>query len=168
MNNIPKITPIILAGGYGTRLWPLSRKSYPKQFSSLIGSTSLFQETAIRVQPSIDVEFRAPVIVTNDDFRFIVTEQLQSVGVDPGPVLIEPSAKNTAPAVLAAAPVEVLVDAEVQPIAGVICVDCNYPFALNANGLPDGGAEGRGQDRAAGELRRRLRAQSVLDGLGPA
>jgi len=99
----PKVTPVILAGGYGTRLWPLSRKSYPKQFSSLRGSTSLFQETAIRLQPSIDVEFRAPVIVTNDDFRFIVTEQLQSVGVDPGPVLIEPSAKNTAPAVLAAA-----------------------------------------------------------------
>ncbi|MDC3398903.1 sugar phosphate nucleotidyltransferase, partial [Gammaproteobacteria bacterium] len=51
-----KVTPVILAGGYGARLWPLSRKSYPKQFSSLIGSTSLFQETAIRLQPSVDVE----------------------------------------------------------------------------------------------------------------
>lgn len=103
MNNIPKIKPIILAGGFGTRLWPLSRRSYPKQFSSLIGNTTLFQECAKRLQFSSMLEFERPVTVTNVDFRFIVAEQLQSVSIDPGPILLEPSGKNTAPAILAAA-----------------------------------------------------------------
>lgn len=94
------ITPVILCGGSGTRLWPLSRKSYPKQFANLIGDTSLFQQSAQRLSGP---EFAAPLIVTGSDFRFIVTEQLAQAGVDPGAVLIEPAARNTAPAVLAAA-----------------------------------------------------------------
>ena len=94
------ITPVILCGGSGTRLWPLSRKSYPKQFSKLIGEESLFQMSASRVRgPS----YSAPLILTNSDFRFIVTEQLAELGIDPGAVLIEPEGRNTAPAILAAA-----------------------------------------------------------------
>ena len=94
------ITPVLLSGGSGTRLWPLSRRSYPKQFTPLIGKTSLFQASAQRLSGS---GFAAPVVVTGSDFRFIVTEQLAAVGIDPGAVLIEPEARNTAPAVLAAA-----------------------------------------------------------------
>jgi mannose-1-phosphate guanylyltransferase/mannose-1-phosphate guanylyltransferase/mannose-6-phosphate isomerase len=97
---VQMITPVLLAGGSGTRLWPLSRKSYPKQFSSLIGNDSLFQASARRLSGS---GYAAPTVVTNSDFRFIVTEQLAGVGIDPGAILIEPEGRNTAPAVLAAA-----------------------------------------------------------------
>ncbi|MDC1249403.1 mannose-1-phosphate guanylyltransferase/mannose-6-phosphate isomerase [Planktomarina sp.] len=97
-----KITPVLLAGGSGTRLWPLSRKSYPKQFSNLIGDTSLFQQSALRLTTSVKVEFTEHITLTNSDYRFIVGEQLQSVGIDPGPILIEPEGKNTGPAILAA------------------------------------------------------------------
>lgn len=99
------ITPVLLCGGSGTRLWPLSRKSYPKQFVPLTGETSLFQDCALRMQPTgADApDFDAPLVLTNADFRFIVTEQLLAVGIDPGPVLIEPEGRNTGPAVLAAA-----------------------------------------------------------------
>lgn len=96
----PRITPVILCGGSGTRLWPLSRKSYPKQFVPMIGEGSLFQQSARRCAGPM---FAAPVIVTNSDFRFIVTQQLAGAGIDPGMVLIEPEARNTAPALLAAA-----------------------------------------------------------------
>ena len=98
-----RITPILLAGGSGTRLWPLSRKSYPKQFSTLLGDETLFQSSAKRLVSSPVVQFDAPVTMTNSDFRFIVIEQLQGAGIDPGAVLIEPEGRNTAPAVLAAA-----------------------------------------------------------------
>ena len=97
-----KITPILLAGGSGKRLWPLSRKSYPKQFSNLLGKTSLFQESAKRLVSSDLIKFEYPMTVSNNDFRFIVSEQLQNVGVTPGPIIIEPYARNTAPAILAA------------------------------------------------------------------
>jgi mannose-1-phosphate guanylyltransferase/mannose-6-phosphate isomerase len=93
------ITPVILCGGSGTRLWPLSRKSFPKQFVNLTGDRSLFRLTAERVSGA---GFAAPVVVTAQDFRFIVTEQLLEAGIDPGAVLIEPGPRNTAPAVLAA------------------------------------------------------------------
>ena len=98
-----QIMPILLAGGSGTRLWPLSRKNYPKQFSTLLGDETLFQSSAKRLVSSRAVQFDAPVTMTNSDFRFIVIEQLQGAGIDPGAVLIEPEGRNTAPAVLAAA-----------------------------------------------------------------
>lgn len=94
------ITPVLLSGGSGTRLWPLSRKSYPKQFTPLIGEETLFQASARRLSGP---GFAKPLVLTNSDFRFIVTEQLAAAGIDPGAVLIEPEGKNTAPAVLAAA-----------------------------------------------------------------
>jgi mannose-1-phosphate guanylyltransferase/mannose-1-phosphate guanylyltransferase/mannose-6-phosphate isomerase len=94
------ITPVLLCGGSGSRLWPLSRKSYPKQFSALLGDQSLFQSSVQRVSGA---EFDAPLVVTNSDFRFIVSDQMKAVGIDPGAILIEPRGCNTAPAVLAAA-----------------------------------------------------------------
>ena len=98
------ITPVLLCGGSGTRLWPLSRKSYPKQFVPLVGETTLFQASAQRLSGGTGkLAFDKPIVVTNSDFRFIVTEQLAGVGIDPGAILIEPEGRNTAPAVLAAA-----------------------------------------------------------------
>lgn len=98
------ITPVILCGGSGTRLWPLSRKGYPKQFARITGPDSLLQSCAKRLSGSTEtLQFAPPVVLTNTDFRFMVTEQLLQVGIDPGAVLIEPEARNTAPAVLAAA-----------------------------------------------------------------
>ncbi len=96
------ITPVILAGGTGTRLWPLSRKSYPKQFSHFIGTNTLFQQSALRLISSDKIVFSKHLTVTNSDYRFIVTDQFQKVSIDPGPILIEPNSKNTAPAILAA------------------------------------------------------------------
>lgn len=104
-----QITPVLLSGGSGTRLWPLSRKSYPKQFSALLDDTSLFQRSAERLSGD---GFAAPMVLTNSDFRFIVTEQLAGVGIDPSAILIEPAGRNTAPAVLAAALWQAKTDAD--------------------------------------------------------
>ena len=95
-----QIHPILLCGGSGTRLWPLSRKSYPKQFAKLMGDESLFQASAGRLSGE---GFAAPVVLTGDPFRFIVTEQLAQVEMAPQGILIEPEGRNTAPAILSAA-----------------------------------------------------------------
>ncbi len=94
------IHPIILCGGSGTRLWPMSRKGYPKQFALLNGDQSLFQQTVARVKGP---KFDAPIVVTNTDYRFIVAEQLQASNVTNSTIMIEPEGRNTAPAILAAA-----------------------------------------------------------------
>jgi len=93
--------PVVLSGGSGTRLWPLSRQNQPKQFLSLIGDHSLFQETLLRANALPDVQ--APVTVCSDDHRFMVGEQLQAIGVSNGGILLEPMARNTAPAIALAA-----------------------------------------------------------------
>jgi mannose-1-phosphate guanylyltransferase/mannose-6-phosphate isomerase len=100
MSQRPQIYPVILCGGSGTRLWPLSRKAYPKQFAQLMGETSLFQRA---VGLASGKNFAAPVVVTGDPFRFVVQEQLNAIGQPPSNVLIESEGRNTAPAVLAAA-----------------------------------------------------------------
>ncbi|WP_102110308.1 mannose-1-phosphate guanylyltransferase/mannose-6-phosphate isomerase [Oceaniglobus roseus] len=94
------IVPVLLCGGSGTRLWPLSRQSYPKQFSQLTGEESLFQASVRRLGGP---GFAAPVVLTASDFRFIVAEQMLAVGRDPAAILLEPEGRNTAPAALAAA-----------------------------------------------------------------
>ncbi len=94
------IYPVLVCGGSGTRLWPLSRKSYPKQFAALLGEESLFQASAKRVRGA---GFAPPLVITGADFRFIVIEQLAAVSMQASDVLIEPSAKNTAAAICAAA-----------------------------------------------------------------
>src|SRR6056297_3223349 len=94
------IFPVLLCGGSGTRLWPLSRKSYPKQFADLLGEESLFQASARRFSGE---GFAPPLVVTGDPFRFIVTEQLDETGIAPSGILIEPEGRNTAPAAAAAA-----------------------------------------------------------------
>lgn len=97
---VDRIYPVILCGGSGTRLWPVSCKSYPKQFIALLDETTLFQHAALRAQGA---EFEAPIVVTADDYRFIVNDQLEGCGVVPSAILIEPTPRNTAPAVLASA-----------------------------------------------------------------
>lgn len=94
------IHPVLLCGGSGTRLWPLSRKSYPKQFAHILGKESLFQASALRLT---DPMFAPPMVITASDFRFIVTEQLAAVEIAPASILIEPEGRNTAPAICAAA-----------------------------------------------------------------
>jgi mannose-1-phosphate guanylyltransferase / mannose-6-phosphate isomerase len=97
-----KVYPVLLAGGSGTRLWPLSRKSYPKQFSKIFDEETLFQSSAKRLISSETLCLESHITLTSADFRFIIGEQLQEIGIDPGPILIEPAAKNTAAAILAA------------------------------------------------------------------
>lgn len=95
------LRPVILSGGSGTRLWPLSRQNQPKQFLALVGDHSLFQETVLRASRLPGVQ--APVTVCSDDHRFMVGEQLQEIGVSSGGILLEPMARNTAPAIALAA-----------------------------------------------------------------
>ncbi|MDZ4393525.1 mannose-1-phosphate guanylyltransferase, partial [Cypionkella sp.] len=94
------ITPILLCGGSGTRLWPLSRKSFPKQFADILGEQSLFQASALRF---VGPGFADPLVITGNEFRFIVTEQLAECGVQASGIMIEPEGRNTAPAAIAAA-----------------------------------------------------------------
>ncbi|OCP11098.1 MULTISPECIES: mannose-1-phosphate guanylyltransferase/mannose-6-phosphate isomerase [unclassified Ensifer] len=96
-----KIVPVIMAGGKGTRLWPLSRSAAPKQFLQILSDRSLFQQTLERV--SDPARYEPAIVVTNSDFRFIVAEQARAIDVDLGDILLEPVARNTAPALAAAA-----------------------------------------------------------------
>jgi len=93
--------PVILSGGSGSRLWPLSRQNLPKQFLALIGDLSLFQETIRRAEALSGAQ--PPVTVCAEDHRFMVGEQLQAIGAENGGILLEPIARNTAPAIALAA-----------------------------------------------------------------
>jgi mannose-1-phosphate guanylyltransferase/mannose-6-phosphate isomerase len=99
------IAPVIMAGGTGSRLWPLSRAGFPKQFLSLTGNSTLFQQSVARLNAlsSADCAVRNPLIVGNEDHRFLILEQLREQGVEPDAVLLEPLARNTAPALTLAA-----------------------------------------------------------------
>lgn len=93
------IIPVILSGGSGTRLWPLSRKQYPKQLLNLAGGDyTMLQETALRVS-----HLQSPIVVCNEDHRFMVAEQCHSIGIEPAAIMLEPVGRNTAPAIALAA-----------------------------------------------------------------
>lgn len=95
------IIPVILSGGSGSRLWPLSREVYPKQFLPLVDERTMLQNTALRVAGLADTS--APIVVCNQEHRFMVAEQLRASGIHPPMVILEPIGRNTAPAVAAAA-----------------------------------------------------------------
>ena len=99
------ITPVILCGGSGTRLWPLSRTGFPKQFLCLTGNDSLFQQAAQRLNQlgNAQVQVSPPLIVTGEEHRFLATEQLRETGIELGRALLEPVGRNTAPALTLAA-----------------------------------------------------------------
>ena len=111
------IIPIILAGGSGTRLWPLSRKTHPKQFISLLNETSLFQDTLTRLPK----EALDPIVICNEDHRFLVAEQAREINVTLNSIILEPIGRNTAPAIALAA-IKVLNDFE-NPILIVLAAD---------------------------------------------
>lgn len=118
MANTPKVFPIILCGGKGTRLWPVSRKAFPKQFVPFSDDISLFQLTLKRVTDG----FQPPILLTGNDFRFTVAEQAQLAGVQNAKILIEPVARNTAPAILAAA----MIIAETDPDAIMLVLPSDH------------------------------------------
>jgi mannose-1-phosphate guanylyltransferase/mannose-6-phosphate isomerase len=100
-----KVTPVILCGGSGTRLWPLSRTGFPKQFLCLTGHDSLFQQAARRLADlgNPGTQVAAPLIVAGEDHRFLASEQLREAGIELGGALLEPAGRNTAPALSLAA-----------------------------------------------------------------
>jgi mannose-1-phosphate guanylyltransferase/mannose-6-phosphate isomerase len=100
-----RVTPVILCGGSGTRLWPLSRAGFPKQFLSLTGNESLFQQAAKRLVGlgADDIQVSNPLIVTGEEHRFLASEQLREAGIELGGALLEPVGRNTAPALTIAA-----------------------------------------------------------------
>ena len=99
------ITPVILCGGSGTRLWPLSRTGFPKQFLCLTGNESLSQQAAQRLSKlgNTDIQVAPPLIVTGEDHRFLAAEQLRETRIELGCALLEPVGRNTAPALTLAA-----------------------------------------------------------------
>ncbi|WP_375450207.1 mannose-1-phosphate guanylyltransferase/mannose-6-phosphate isomerase [uncultured Devosia sp.] len=127
-----EIIPVILAGGQGTRLWPMSRSARPKQFIPLLGALSLFQQTLLRVADR--ARYGAPIILTHADYRFLVAEQALEVGVALGAILLEPVSRNTAVAIAAAAETALAQDADavlnVLPSDHAIADDADYHGAV--------------------------------------
>ena len=140
------VTPVILCGGSGTRLWPLSRTGFPKQFLCLTGKESLFQQAALRLSTlgSADIHIASPIIVTGEDHRFLASEQLREIGVELGCALLEPVGRNTAPALTLAAlaameagtdPVLVVTPADQTVVkAGALTAAMQQAVAEAANG----------------------------------
>src|ERR1051326_235660 len=95
------ITPVLLSGGSGTRLWPVSRSLYPKQLLPMTAERTMFQETARRFTGA--ARFAPPLVVCNDEHRFIIAAQIQDAGVTPNTIVLEPLGRNTAPAAAVAA-----------------------------------------------------------------
>ena len=103
-----KLQPVLLSGGSGTRLWPLSREAYPKQFLPLVGTDTMLQATWQRVQALAEA---APIVVAGEEHRFLVAEQLRQIGAPTPAIVLEPMGRNTAPAIAAAA-MQAMVDGE--------------------------------------------------------
>ena len=94
------IVPVILSGGSGSRLWPLSRRAMPKQLLSLAGAGTMIQETAAR---AVGEGFAPPLILSNQEHRFLIAEQLRAAGISGARIILEPAGRNTAPAAAIAA-----------------------------------------------------------------
>ncbi|MEK9589585.1 MAG: sugar phosphate nucleotidyltransferase, partial [Gammaproteobacteria bacterium] len=86
------IVPVILCGGSGTRLWPLSRRAYPKQLLNLVGDQSLLQQTVTRLEGIRDMA--PPLLISNEEHRFLVAEQMREIGVEPQRIILEPVGRN--------------------------------------------------------------------------
>src|ERR1700684_1885468 len=114
------LVPVILSGGAGTRLWPLSRELYPKQLLALLGPRTMLQQTALRVA---GLNCAAPVVVCNEAHRFLVAEQLRALQVNPRAIVLEPFGRNTAPAIALAALAALRGCGEVQPRLLVVPAD---------------------------------------------
>ena len=154
------IRPIILSGGSGTRLWPLSRAAYPKQLMPLVGKESLLQETVQRVDdPAL---FSAPFLICNDEHRFLVAEQLRALRVKPEAIVLEPLARNTAAAVAAAAlmaePSSLLLilpsDHYIQDTGAFRAAAAKAAKAAEAGALVTFGIHARSPETAYGYIRR--------------
>ena len=105
------ITPVLLCGGVGSRLWPVSRQGRPKQYLNLIGETSMLQQTLTRIESLTQT---APIIVCNEEHRFLVAEQVRQLGFTSPTIILEPEGKNTAPAIALAALAIAAADPEAQ------------------------------------------------------
>src|SRR5579872_6533481 len=105
-----KVIPVILSGGAGTRLWPLSREMYPKQLLALTGKQTMLQDTAVRLAKVAGA--LPPIVVCNDAHRFTVAEQLRALNTPATAILLEPAGRNTAPAVALAALQAVKIDSD--------------------------------------------------------
>jgi len=101
---VTAVCPVVLSGGSGTRLWPMSRAQYPKQLLPLVSDRTMLQETALRclAEPG-DLAFAAPLVICNQDHRFIIAEQMRDAGIAPAGIVLEPAGRNTAPAAAVAA-----------------------------------------------------------------
>jgi len=115
------LVPVILSGGSGTRLWPLSRELYPKQLLPLVGERTMLQDTALRLVGMAGVA--APVVVCNEQQRFMVAEQLRQVDMQPQSILLEPIGRNTAPAVAVAAMAAIAGEEDADPLLLVLPAD---------------------------------------------
>jgi mannose-1-phosphate guanylyltransferase / mannose-6-phosphate isomerase len=114
------LTPVILSGGAGTRLWPLSRELYPKQLLALTGERTMLQQTALRLE---GLSATAPVVVCNEAHRFLVAEQLRQIDIEPRAMVLEPFGRNTAPAIALAAHAALRADPEADPVLLVLPAD---------------------------------------------
>ena len=103
------LTPVLLSGGVGSRLWPVSRESHPKQFLALAGELTMLQETLRRTS---GLESAAPIVVCNEEHRFMVAEQLRQMDLQPSALILEPQGRNTAPALALAALQAITIDPE--------------------------------------------------------
>ena len=131
------LIPVILSGGSGTRLWPLSREHYPKQLLALTGTHTLLQETAHRVDGIEDV--LSPIVVCNEEHRFLVAEQLREVSVAPSTIILEPVGRNTAPALALAA--MSLLEKGIDPVMLVMPADHVITDISEFQSVVDNGAK---------------------------
>ena len=116
MNSKKIVTPVILAGGVGERLWPSSTRRHPKQFSKIISDKTLFQESVSRFKSNKIIDFTNPIVMTHREYEGVVLEQLKDISVKPSNILIEPEVKNTAAEILAEKEAELLLVTARSPL----------------------------------------------------